>query len=104
MEGDGVQTPINADAATPPSLQSTWLIALALALIRKTFGRGGQSVETAQAQDNETGETAIGTVSDLPDLEYPDQEPNGSGDNNSGKIGLAAVKMGGRRRKAARKR
>ena len=103
MEGDGVQTPINADAATPPALQSTWLIAIAIALIRRTFGRA-QRDETAQAQDNENGETAIGTDSDFPELEYPDQEPNGSGENNSGKAGQAAVKMGGRRRKAARKR
>jgi hypothetical protein len=104
LEGDGVQTPINADAANPPSLQSTWFITLVVALIRKLFERGTQASETTQAGESEDGEIATGTDSDKPELEYPDQEPNSSDGVNSGKIGLVAVKSGGRRRKAARKR
>jgi len=99
LEGDGAQTPINADAATPPSLQSTWFIALVVAFIRKVSisKREAEPSGTAHTEGSEDGEMATGTDSDLPDL---DQEQNG----NSGKIGPVAVKTGGRRRKAARKR
>jgi hypothetical protein len=102
LEGDGEQTPINADAATPPSLQSTWFIALVVALVHKISGREAQTSGASEAGGGEDGEMA--TDSDVPELEYPDQEPNSSGDIKSGKIGPTAVKAGGRRRKAARKR
>lgn len=104
MEGNGEQTPINADAATPPSIQSTWLAALVVALIHKISRQEAQTIGASEAAGGEDGEMATGTDSDVPELEYPDQEPNGSGDVKSGKIGLVAAKAGGRRRKAARKR
>jgi hypothetical protein len=97
LEGDGAQTPINADAATPPSIQSTWFIALVVAFIRKVSISTREPSGTTHTEGSEDGEIATGTDSDLPDL---DQEQNG----NSGKIGPVAVKTGGRRRKAARKR
>jgi len=101
LEGDGEQTPINANAATPPSLQSTWFVVLVVTLIHKISGRGAQTSEASEAGRGEDGETGTGTDSDVPELEYRDQEPN---DIKSGKVGLVAVKAGGRRRKAARKR
>jgi len=101
LEADGEQTPINASAANPPSLRSTWFIALVATLVVKILRRETQANGVTQAKDSDDGE-GTGTGSDIPELEYPDQERNRS-DNRSGKVGSAAVKAGGRRRKAVRK-
>ena len=92
MEADGEQTPINASAATPASLRSTWSIALLAALLDKMLGRETQPIAAIQ----EVGD------SDDAELENPDQERNRN-DIKSVKIGPAAQKAGGRRRKATRK-
>jgi len=96
LEAGGEQTAINAGAATPPSLHSTWFIALVAALVDKILGRETQSKVAIEAGDSDDEGT------DLPELEYPDQERNRN-DIKSAKIGPAAVKAGGRRRKAPRK-
>lgn len=93
MEADGEQTPINASAATRPSLRSTWFIVLVAALVNKTLGRETQSNGAIEAE---------GGNGDDAELEYPDQERNRN-DIKSVKIGPAAQKAGGRRRKATRK-
>jgi len=96
LEADGEQTPINAGAATPPSLRSTWFIALVAALVDKILGRETQPIVEIQAGGSDDEGT------DTPELEYPDQERNRN-DIKSTKIGPAALKAGGRRRKASRK-
>ncbi|KAI0268247.1 DnaJ-domain-containing protein [Gloeopeniophorella convolvens] len=103
VEEDGEQTPINADAATPPSLRGTWFVALVEALIGKFIKRKAQSSEGTDADDTEDGETATGTESEVPELEYPNEKQNGA-EVKYGKAGSAAVKAGGRRRKAVKKR
>ncbi len=90
MEADGEQTAINASTATRPSLRSTWFIALVAALVDKMLG-GETQPNVAQAGDSDDAE-----------LEYPDQERSRN-DIKSVKIGPAAQKAGGRRRKATRK-
>lgn len=94
MEADGEQTPINASAATPPSLRNTWIIALLAALLDKVLGRETQPNAAIQAE--------AGADSDDAELENPDQERNRN-DIKLVKIGPAAQKAGGRRRKATRK-
>lgn len=93
MEADGEQTPINASAATRPSLRSTWAIALIAALLDKMLGRETQPNVAIQAEAGD---------SDDAELENPDQERNRN-DIKSVKVGPAAQKAGGRRRKATRK-
>lgn len=93
MEADGEQTPINASAATPPSLRRTWFIALVADLVNKIVGR--------ETQPSEAGSDSDDGGADIPELE-PDQARNRS-DIKSTKIGPAALKAGGRRRKASRK-
>lgn len=93
MEAGGEQTPINASAATPPSLRSTWSIALVAALLDKMLGRETQPDAAIQTEAGD---------SDDAELEKPDQERNRN-DIKSVKIGPAAQKAGGRRRKATRK-
>ena len=93
MEVGGEQTPINASAATPPSLRSTWSIALVAALLDKMLGRETQPDAAIQTEAGD---------SDDAELEKPDQERNRN-DIKSVKIGPAAQKAGGRRRKATRK-
>jgi DnaJ homolog subfamily C member 1 len=95
LEADGEQTPINASAATPPSLRSTWFIALVAALVDQMLGRETQPDATTQAEA-EAGD------SDDAELETPDQERNRN-DIKSAKIGPTVQKAGGRRRKATRK-
>jgi hypothetical protein len=95
LEADGEQTPINASAATPPSLRSTWSIGLAGALLNKMLGRETQPNEAIQA-GAEAGD------SDDAELENTDQERNRT-EIKSVKVGPAAQKAGGRRRKATRK-
>jgi hypothetical protein len=105
LEADGEQTPINASAATPPSLQNTWFIALIATLFGKIFGRETQPSKTIQAEnsdDDGDGETGTGTGSDMPEFEYPDQERDPK-NLKPGKIAPATLKGGARRRKAARK-
>jgi DnaJ family protein C protein 1 len=92
LEADGEQTPINATAATPPSLRSTWFIALLAALLDKMLGRETQPNVGIPADAD----------SDDAEIETPDQERNHN--IKSVKIGAApAQKAGGRRRKATRK-
>ena len=93
MEADGEQTPINASAATPASLRSTWSIALVAALLDKMLGRDTQPNAAIQAEAGD---------SDDAESEKPDQERDRN-DIKSVKIGPAAQKAGGRRRKATRK-
>jgi DnaJ family protein C protein 1 len=96
LEADGEQTPINASAATPPSLRRTWFIALAAALVDKILGRETQpNVAIQPGSESDEGGT------DTSELE-PDQARNRS-DIKSAKIGTAALKAGGRRRRATRK-
>jgi hypothetical protein len=100
LEADGEQTPINASTATPPSLRNTWFIALVAALVDKVLGRETQLNAVIQAGDGEDG------GADEPELEYPYQERNRNdirNDIKSVKIGPAAQKAGGRRRKATRR-
>lgn len=92
MEADGEQTPINASAATPPSLRSTWSIALVAALLDKMLGRETQPNAAIQTEAD----------SDDAELENPDQERNRN-DIKPVKIGPVAQKAGGRRRKATKK-
>jgi hypothetical protein len=101
LEADGEQTPINASAATSPSLKRTWFIASAVALFGKIFSRESPSV-AIQAGDSTDGETGTGTGSDAPELECLDQERDRK-DIKSGKIGPATLKGGTRRRKVVRK-
>ncbi|KAI0307154.1 DnaJ-domain-containing protein [Multifurca ochricompacta] len=106
LEGDGEQTHINANTATPPSLRRTWFIGLVHTLVCKVFREEAQGNGVTLVEGSEDGETATGTDSDLPELEHHlDQEQNG-GDMKSGngKAAPAAMKAGGRRRKAVRKR
>jgi len=93
LEADGEQTPINASAATPPSLRSTWFIALVAALVDQMLGRETQLDAATLAEAGDSDDT---------ELETPDQERNRN-DIKSAKIGPAAQKAGGRRRKATRK-
>lgn len=95
MEADGEQTPIDASAANPPSLRSTWSIALVAALLDKMLGRETQPNAAIGAEAGD---------SDDAEFETPDQERNRN-DIKSVKIGPAAPaqKAGGRRRKATRK-
>jgi curved DNA-binding protein CbpA len=95
LEADGEQTPVNASAATPPSLRRTWFIALVASLVDKILGRETQAGVVIQAGDSDDGGTE-------PELEHPVQERNRN-DIKSAKIGPAALKAGGRRRKASRK-
>lgn len=99
MEADGEQTPINASAAISPSLRSTWFIALLAALLGKMLRRETQPDAAIQAEAAD---------SDDAELETTDQEQNRNNDIKlakigSVKIGPAAQKAGGRRRKATRK-
>ena len=94
MEADGEQTPINASAATPPSLRKTWFIALVTSLVNRILGRDTQANVAIQAGDSDDGTE--------PELEHPVQERNRN-DIKSAKIGAAALKAGGRRRKVSRK-
>jgi hypothetical protein len=93
LEADGEQTPIDASAATRPSLRSTWSIALVAALVDKVLGRETQADAAIQAEAGD---------SDDAELENQDQERNRN-DIKSAKIGPGAQKAGGRRRKATRK-
>jgi hypothetical protein len=90
---DGEQTPINASAATAPSLRSTWSIALVAVLLNKMLGRETQPNAAIQAEAGD---------SDDAEPEKPDQERDRN-DIKSMKTGPAAQKAGGRRRKATRK-
>jgi DnaJ homolog subfamily C member 1 len=99
LEADGEQTPIDASAATPPSLRGTWFIALVAALVDQMIGRETQPNAAIQAEaEAEAGD------SDGAELEKPGQERKHN-DIKSAKIGPAAAaqKAGGRRRKATRK-
>lgn len=100
MEAEGEQTPIDASAATPPSLRRTWPIVLVTALVCKILGRKPQPSVATQAGESDDGESGIST--DGPEVETPDQERDRK-DNKSGKIGPATMKGGARRRKAVRK-
>ena len=98
MEADGEQTPINASAATRPSLRSTWFIALVIALLDKMLGRETQPNAAVQEED----EAVAGGDDDGAELENPDQERNRN-DIKLAKFGPATQKAGGRRRKATKK-
>jgi len=105
LEADGEQTPINASAATPPSLQNTWFIALVATLFGKIFGRETQPSKAIRAEDSDddgSGKTGTGSGSDMPEFEYPGQERDPK-NVKSGKVAPATLKGGARRRKAARK-
>lgn len=106
LERDGEQTPINAAAATAPSLRSTWFLAVVTALISriplKWKAQPGATIPAEASEDGET-ETGTGTESDLPEVEYRGQERKDD-DVRSGKVGPVSLKAGGRRRKAVRKR
>lgn len=100
LEADGEQTPIDAGAATRPSLRRTWFITLVAALACKILPRKPQPSAATQTGESDDGESGIST--DGPELETPDQERDRK-DIKSGKIGPATMKGGTRRRKAGRK-
>lgn len=110
-ESDGSLHPVGAHMATPASVRSTWFIALMTSQFAKVYGRvTGQNTAHAQDEDAETedGVSATGTDSDLPELEYPEQA-NGNGNGSSSAAAAAsgkgaAVKAGGKRRKAVKRR
>ncbi|KAI9448023.1 DnaJ-domain-containing protein [Lactarius indigo] len=105
LESDGGQTPINATAATAPSLQSTWFLSLVTVLISRLLRWRTQPGDTTPAEASEDGETetGTGTESDLPEAEYHVQEQK-DGNVKAGKVGPVSLKAGGRRRKVVRKR
>ncbi|KAI9467024.1 DnaJ-domain-containing protein [Lactarius psammicola] len=105
LESDGEQTPINATAATAPSLRSTWFLALVTVLISRVLRWRTQPGHTTPVEASEDGETetGTGTESDLPEVEYHVQERKDD-DVKSGKVGPVSLKAGGRRRKVMRKR
>jgi len=105
LESDGYQTPINATAATAPSLRSTWFLALVTVLISKILRWKTQPGDTTPVEASEDGETetGTGTESDLPEVEYHAQERKGD-DVKSGKVAPVSLRAGGRRRKVMRKR
>ena len=105
MDNDGEQTPINATAATAPSLRSTWFLALATALVSKILkwkSRPGDTTPVEASEDGET-ETGTGTESDVPEVAYNVQERKDD-DVKSGKVAPVSLRAGGRRRKVVRKR
>lgn len=105
MESDGKQTPINATAATVPSLRSTWSLTLVTVLISKILSWKKQSGDATPVEASEDGETetGTGTESDLPDAEYHVQERKGD-DVKPGKVAPVSLRAGGRRRKVLKKR
>jgi len=105
LESDGEQTPINATAATVPSLRSTWFLALVTVLISRVLRWRTQPGDTTPVEASEDGETetGTGTESDLPEVENCVQERKDD-DVKSGKVGPVSLKAGGRRRKVMRKR
>lgn len=105
MESDGEQTPINATAATAPSLRSTWFLSLVTVLISKILRWKTQPGDTTPVEASEDGgtETGTGTESDLPEVEYSVQEGKGD-DVKPGKVAPVSLRAGGRRRKVVRKR
>ena len=102
LEADGEQTPINSNAASPPSLRSTWFPYLITTLLGKILGRETRPSAAVQPGDSDDSETGSGIGFDLPEPGNADQERNRS-DLKTGKIGPAALKAGGRRRKAVKK-
>lgn len=105
MDSDGEQTPINATAATAPSLRSTWFLALATALVSKILKWKSQPGDTTPVEASEDGETetGTGTESDVPEVAYHVQERKDD-DVKSGKVVPVSLRAGGRRRKVVRKR
>jgi DnaJ homolog subfamily C member 1 len=99
LEADGEQTPINFNAATPPSLRSTWFISLVTSLAGKILEGETQPSAATQVADSDDSETGKGTGPDVPEPGNADQEQNRS----AGKIGPAALKAGGRRRKTGKR-
>ncbi|KDQ64560.1 hypothetical protein JAAARDRAFT_28204 [Jaapia argillacea MUCL 33604] len=109
LESDGSLTPLDTSAATPPSIRRTWFISFLASLSAKYIPKKSsrtedsddsaselETVEGFQVDDNDL--TSTGEVSDV-------GSTNGSA-NGALKNGraTAAVKAGGKRRKAVRKR
>jgi len=99
-EHDGQLLPVNASTATRPSLRGTWFISLAVGMLTKPKG-GASDSSAAVAESEET------------DDELTDSDTRGAGNENrptqdsviSKRPGNdPAVKAGGKRRKAVRKR
>jgi len=105
LDNEGEQTPINATAATTPSLRSTWFLALATALVSKILKWKTQPGDTTPVEASEDGETetGTGTESDAPEVGYRVQERKDE-DVKSGKVAPVSLRAGGRRRKVVRKR
>jgi hypothetical protein len=105
LDNEGGQTPLNATAATTPSLRSTWFLALATALVSKILKWKTQAGDTTPVEASEDGETetGTGTESDVPEVGYRVQEQKDE-DVKSGKIAPVSLRAGGRRRKVVRKR
>jgi len=105
LDSDGKQIAINATAATAPSLRSTWFLALATVLVRKTLrwkSQPGDPTPIEASEDGET-ETGTGTESDVPVIDDGAQEHKDD-DVRSGKVAPVSLRAGGRRRKVVRKR
>jgi len=105
LDSEGEQTPINATAATAPSLRSTWFLALVIVLARKILKsrtHPGDATPVEASEDGET-ETGTGTESDAPEVEHRVQEQKDD-DVKSGRVAPVSLRAGGRRRKVVRKR
>jgi hypothetical protein len=107
MDSDGEQTPINATAATAPSLRSTWFLALVIVLARKILKWKTQRGDTTPVEASEDGETetgtGTGTESDVPEVDHRVQVQKDD-DVKSGRVAPVSLRAGGRRRKVVRKR
>ncbi|KAI0318707.1 DnaJ-domain-containing protein [Amylostereum chailletii] len=104
-EPDGNLIPVNPSTATPPAFSKTWVITLFHTLFRTVMKPKPAKEGTASGAEVETDDGS--EASEQPEsVESSATEATGSSGNGVGaKTGkLAAVKAGGRRKKAVRKR
>lgn len=86
-------------------MRSTWFLALATVLVRKTLKWKSQPGDPTPIEASEDGqtETGTGTESDVPVIDDGAQEHKDD-DVRSGKVAPVSLRAGGRRRKVVRKR
>lgn len=93
---DGSEEPVNASTAVKPALSTTWFPSLVYSLTSKVLGRRNEN-------------TGLNNDEPASDVEDTDGESSGVSDAKSGTATPlegrpAAVKAGGKRRKAIRKK
>ncbi|KAI0053576.1 DnaJ-domain-containing protein [Auriscalpium vulgare] len=99
---DGDLIPINTSTAPPPAISKTWFLALLSSLFGRFVPRKA-SASDADGEDAGTGEDGeTGTDSDMPELEYPELNGNGSGELKGRPVAVKTA--GGRRRKVTKRR